>query len=94
MTSGKDNRDIFDDNKAQKLNADSIRELKERGASGSEILETLISNSASFTKKTKYSQEKFLKKKEKMYGDAVTFIQPSLSILADYYFKRDPSKIL
>ncbi|CAG7716144.1 unnamed protein product [Allacma fusca] len=91
---GKDNRDIFDDNKAQKMNAHDIRELREKGASSSEILETLISNSSSFNKKTEYSQEKYLKKKEKMYGDTVTLIKPTLSILADYYFKKDPAKIL
>jgi len=56
-----------------------------------EILSKIVSASETFTLKTEYSQAKFLKKKEKVYGDTLTFSRPTLSLLADLYFTRDNS---
>lgn len=71
-----------------------IVSLREQGVSSKEILDTIITSSKSFGQKTEYAQEKYLKRKEKIYGEILVFMKPSISILSDYYFKRDPQKIL
>ncbi len=92
--SGKDNRNILDDNKSQPLCSVDIATLREKGASGPEILDTLITGSKTFGQKTEFAQEKYLKKKERAYGDTLVFLKPTLSIIADYYYKKDPTKIM
>ena len=52
----RDNRDLKDENSSQKLKKEDIEELKSEGRSGEQILASLIENSESFNKKTKFSQ--------------------------------------
>lgn len=92
-TSGMDNRNIFDDGKSQNLSAAEIEELKSDATSASDIVETLICNSNTFNSKTEYSQDKYLKKKEKKYFDYIQIIPPNLRIVADIMYKLDPTKI-
>ena len=47
-----DNRHYSDSNTAQKLNKDDITQLRNEGASGTEIIQKLISNSDTWHKKT------------------------------------------
>ncbi|KAG6557346.1 hypothetical protein Mapa_001274 [Marchantia paleacea] len=47
------------------------------GASGKEIIEALVANSASFETKTAFSQEKYMKKKQKKYAPRVLLRRPS-----------------
>ena len=63
---GEDNRDLTDKDN-QKLSRDEINKMREEGVDGVEIVEKLIENSETFQNKTKFSQEKFLKKKAKKY---------------------------
>jgi len=93
-SSGKDNRNIMDDNKSQPMGQTDIAVLREKGISGPEILDTLISNSKTFTQKTEFSQEKYLKKKVRAYGDSLLFVKPTLKVIADYNFRVDPVKIM
>lgn len=58
-----DNRNINDDQNMQKMTADGIEYLKDHGASGQDIIDKLIENSATFSMKTQFSKEKWLKKK-------------------------------
>ncbi len=39
--------------------------MKDQGVSGGKIIQALVQNSTSFNEKTSYSQEKYLKKKQK-----------------------------
>lgn len=94
ISSGTDNRNIVDDNSSQKMKKQDIIELREQGVSSKDILDTILTNSKSFGQKTEYAQEKYLKKKEKIYGDVLIFQKPSISILSDFYFRRDPHKVL
>lgn len=94
ITSGVDNRNLVDDNSSQVLKTHDIASLREQGISSKEILDTLITNSKSFSQKTEYAQEKYLKKKEKIYGDVLMFHKPSVSFLAEYYYNKDPVKVL
>jgi tRNA (adenine-N(1)-)-methyltransferase non-catalytic subunit len=62
-----DNRSYFDNNTAQKLKDTDIHNLRDSGASGSEIINSLIANSDTWTNKSEFAQEKWLKRKQKKY---------------------------
>lgn len=65
--SGTDNRNLIATQDTQALKQGDIEKLRESGSSTSEIVGTIIENSKTFASKTEYSQEKYLKKKEKKY---------------------------
>lgn len=65
--SGADNRHLLDNGETQSLTHNDIAKLRQSGSSASEIVGTIIENSKSFNTKTEYSQDKYLRKKEKKY---------------------------
>ncbi|CAK1599686.1 unnamed protein product [Parnassius mnemosyne] len=91
--SGIDNRNIFDDGLSQKLTAAEIDDLKSDANKASYIVETLISNSNTFHNKTEFSQEKYLRKKEKKYFEYIQILRPNLRMISEILYKLDPSKI-
>ncbi|XP_056284742.1 tRNA (adenine(58)-N(1))-methyltransferase non-catalytic subunit TRM6 isoform X2 [Pseudoliparis swirei] len=90
---GTDNRNILDDGKSQKLTRDDIEILKGQGLKDQEIIQQLVDNSSTFRDKTKYAQDKYIKKKKKKYENTVTVLRPSCRILAMMYHGREPGKI-
>ena len=68
-----DNRDMVDNNKAQKLQASEIEKMKQEGVEGQQIIEKLIENSESFNKRTEFSKEKYLAKKRQKYKSSIFF---------------------
>jgi len=94
VSSGLDNRNILDDGSSQKLSCDEIIGLKDGGLSSKEIVSTLIENSTTFQEKTEYSQEKYLKKKEKKYFEYITIRKPTIRLIADIMYKQDPNNIM
>lgn len=93
LPSGLDNRTIIDDGTSQQLSTEEIVGLREAGKSGKEIVGELISNSKTFHNKTEYSQEKYLRKKEKKYFEYVTIKKPTIKLIHDIYFRMDHLKI-
>lgn len=95
QTSGefRDNRAIVDDNKAQSLSGEDIDEMRRQGATGEEIVEALIANSATFEKKTSFSQEKYKLKKQKKYAPKVLLRRPFARSICEAYFKKNPARI-
>ncbi|KAJ4702106.1 tRNA (adenine(58)-N(1))-methyltransferase non-catalytic subunit TRM6 [Melia azedarach] len=89
----KDNRAIVDDNKAQNLTGEDIDEMRRQGATGNEIVEALIANSATFEKKTLFSQEKYKLKKQKKYAPKVLLRRPFSRSICEAYFKKYPARI-
>ncbi|GAA0151390.1 translation initiation factor [Lithospermum erythrorhizon] len=89
----KDNRALVDNNMAQSLTEVEIEELKRQGVSGSEIVGALIANSATFDKKTSFSQEKYRLKKQKKYAPRVLLRRPFARSICETYFKKNPEKI-
>ena len=51
----KDNRDIVDNNLAQKLTHAEITELKQQGITGQKMIDKIIQGSETFSKRTKFS---------------------------------------
>lgn len=64
---GTDNRNVIVEGDTQALKANDIVKLRESGSSASEIVGTIIENSKTFAAKTEYSQDKYLRKKERKY---------------------------
>lgn len=93
-TSGTDNRNILDDGSSQKLSMEEIVSLRDEGRSSKEIVGTLIENSKTFHSKTEYSQQKYLKKKEKKYFEYITVRKPTVRLVAETMFRLDQQKIL
>jgi tRNA (adenine-N(1)-)-methyltransferase non-catalytic subunit len=94
MESGSDNRNIVDDGKSQILSNDEVLSLRETMADSTEIIGTIIANSKSFNEKTEYSQEKYIKKKEKKYFEFVQIRKPTIRLLAEIFYRQDPEKAL
>lgn len=92
-SSGYDNRSITDDSTSQKLSKEEILHLQETAKTGKEIIGSLIENSKSFAAKTEYSQEKYIKKKERKYFRFLTVCRPTVMSLHEVYFRLNPDKI-
>jgi len=89
----RDNRDIVDNNQAQKLGQQEIEAMKAQGLSGAEIIRTLIENSESWSKRTKYSQAKYLRKKLQKYMVTFEVKKPNALELCEAYSSTQPAKI-
>ncbi|KAK7382958.1 hypothetical protein VNO78_28622 [Psophocarpus tetragonolobus] len=89
----RDNRALLDNNTAQSLTGEDIETMRRQGARGNEIVEALIANSATFEKKTSFSQEKYRLKKQKKYAPKVLMRRPAARSICEAYFKKYPSKI-
>lgn len=93
METGRDNRNLKDDGKSQKLSREEISSLINSAASGKEVVQTLTENSLTFKDKHKFSQEKYITKKQKKYDEPVTLHKPSVRLLCDMYYIQDPLQI-
>ncbi|CAN8009747.1 unnamed protein product [Ixodes pacificus] len=93
LTSGQDNRNLLDDGKSQKLTREQIEGFKADGTSGEEIVKTLLENSTTFRKKTEYSQQKYLKKKQQKYLQHLTLERPTARLLGEMYYSQNPLKV-
>ncbi|CAA2993588.1 tRNA (adenine(58)-N(1))-methyltransferase non-catalytic subunit trm6 isoform X2 [Olea europaea subsp. europaea] len=89
----RDNRMLVDNNSAQSLTGEDIDEMRRKGASGDEIVKALIANSATFEKKTAFSQEKYLLKKQKKYAPRVLLRRPFARSICEAYYKKHAERI-
>ncbi|KAI3724455.1 hypothetical protein L2E82_36233 [Cichorium intybus] len=89
----RDNRALIDNNTAQTLTGEDIEGMRRQGASGNDIVEALIANSATFENKTSFSQEKYRLKKQKKYAPKVLLRRPFARSICDTYFKKYPARI-
>lgn len=91
---GADNRNILDDGLSQALNAEEIGKLRDECKSATEIVSQIVENSSTFLSKTEYSQEKYLKKKEKKYFEYVQIKKTNVRLITEVMFRQCPEKIL
>lgn len=87
----KDNRFLVDDNSSQKLSKDEIEKIKKE-VSSHELIKTIVENSSTFEDKNKFSQQKYLAKKQQKYVNLYTVLKPSIKFLMEMYFSKGPSK--
>lgn len=87
------NKEIFDrkDASAQGLSHDDIARLKKQGVAGDELVQKLCENSATFSDKTAFAQEKYVKKKMLKHLTRVRARQPSARAICEAYFYKQPA---
>lgn len=68
--------------------------MRDNISDSTEIIGTLVANSKSFNEKTGFSQEKYIKKKEKKYFDFIQIRRPTIRLLAEIFYRQDPEKPL
>ncbi|XP_054272456.1 tRNA (adenine(58)-N(1))-methyltransferase non-catalytic subunit TRM6 [Macrosteles quadrilineatus] len=90
--SGLDNRSIRDDGSSQSLTSGNIELLRDKGIAPKVIIEQLVENSKTFHIKTEFSQEKYIKKKEKKYFEFITIKSPSIRLISEIFYNRDLPK--
>ncbi|CEG46927.1 trna (adenine-n-)-methyltransferase non-catalytic subunit [Plasmopara halstedii] len=88
-----DNRHFADTNSAQMLKQTDIGELRDKGASGKEIIQKLVENSSTWETKTDFSKQKYLKKKQQKYMPRVRFLRCTAESLCRTYRLKNPMKI-
>jgi tRNA (adenine-N(1)-)-methyltransferase non-catalytic subunit len=87
------NQTLYDDPNVQALNTKEIEELKKQGLSGQEIIEIVKQSHSSFDKKTTFSREKYIKRKQQKFLQRFTPEPITSSELIDIYLAKDGSKI-
>ncbi|XP_066255686.1 tRNA (adenine(58)-N(1))-methyltransferase non-catalytic subunit TRM6 [Euwallacea similis] len=92
--SGTDNRNIVINGDSQTLTKDDIDKLQDSELNSNTIIGELVNNSKTFNMKTEYSQEKYLKKKEKKYFEYIQIRRPTIRLLANMFYRQDPTKTL
>lgn len=90
----RDNRFTIDDNTSQGLRQESIKQLQQSGAHGSEIVQQIIANSSTFTTKTGYSQHKYITRKQQKYQPRCRIVRSNAATLTQAMFVREPRKIM
>eukprot|EP00439_Symbiodinium_sp_Y106_P041965 s822_g5.t1 len=86
------NQHLSQDNSAQSLTPDEVRDLK-KSCDGEAVVEALASNSATFASKTKFAQEKYLKKKAQKHVQQVTLLRPTMMELCETYYRQSRGKV-
>ncbi|RCK58995.1 tRNA (adenine(58)-N(1))-methyltransferase non-catalytic subunit TRM6 [Candida viswanathii] len=96
--SAENNQNIIDiGGKIQKLSKEDIDELKKLGAGssiGQLIIEKIIAGHEGFDKKTIFSQQKYLKRKQQKFLRRFTVDYLGGSELLEFYIERDLSRVL
>eukprot|EP00927_Polykrikos_kofoidii_P068577 TRINITY_DN63922_c0_g1_i1.p1 TRINITY_DN63922_c0_g1~~TRINITY_DN63922_c0_g1_i1.p1 ORF type:complete len:522 (-),score=115.26 TRINITY_DN63922_c0_g1_i1:79-1644(-) len=87
-----DNRHFAQDGSAQTLQQEEIRQLKQR-CSGDEVVKTIAAQSSTFASKTKFAQEKYIKKKQQKHVRQVTVLRPTVMELCETYLKTARSRV-
>ena len=88
-----DNRGYIDTNTAQKLSNIDIKRLRESGASGKQIIASLIANSDTWSSKTEFAQEKWLKRKQKKYIRCMRIVKSCPATVCEVYHTKNKEKI-
>lgn len=92
---GADNRLLQDNNDNQLLTQRDITRMKRDGRnSGAAVVNAVVSNSATFQSKTKFSQEKYVRRKRNKFDVRVRVIKPTSFSLCQTYFRKSPDKIM
>jgi len=86
------NQHLAQDGSAQALTPSDLKDLKSR-CSGAEVVGALTANSATFATKTRFSQEKYIKKKQLRHLQQVTVLRPTVMELCETYMKQSRGKI-
>ncbi len=89
-----DNRNLIDDNTSQRLTPTHVDFLKSSSTnSGSDIVAALVSNSSTFSSKTKYSQAKYVARKQMKYQIRCRIVQVNPYTMCAAMHSKDARKM-
>ncbi|VDK74308.1 unnamed protein product [Litomosoides sigmodontis] len=77
----------------QKVTQDEIIKMKDTGVPAEKLVAKLVDGNASFSERTVYSQNKYINKKAKKHSDHVYILKPTLRLVAESYYKKDPERV-
>lgn len=86
---GTSNKEIYSNCGAQKLSDDQIKQLKSSGVTGDELIKTIINSNTSMEKRTIFSQEKIIKKKERKHKHLVWITPTTIWNIIETFFIQD-----
>jgi tRNA (adenine-N(1)-)-methyltransferase non-catalytic subunit len=89
-----DNRNLVDNNKSQSLQFEEIHQMRQDGTHGSDIVEKLIENSATFDQKTEFSKAKYIKKKQQKYQQRCRIVRCTPFSICEAVFASRPKLLL
>ncbi len=78
---------------SQKLTENEIKELKDKGVKGDELIKIIVDSNTSMEKRTVFSQEKILKKKDKKHNHKFWITPTNLFNIVETIFLEDNKKI-
>ncbi|KAM3723161.1 tRNA (adenine(58)-N(1))-methyltransferase non-catalytic subunit [Dirofilaria immitis] len=78
----------------QKVTQNEIIKMKDTGVPAEQLIAKLVNGSVSFSERTVYSQNKYINKKAKKHSDHVYLLKPTLRLVAESYYKKDPERVL
>lgn len=90
----RDNRDITDCNTSQGLGFEELQRLRDAGVRGSVIVEKMIENSATFGKKSDFSQAKYIARKQMKYQLRCRILRCTASSICSTLYLKDPKKMM
>jgi tRNA (adenine-N(1)-)-methyltransferase non-catalytic subunit len=89
-----DNRNLVDSNNSQGLACHEIDELRKSGAHGSQIIDKLIENSATFDQKTEFSKAKWIARKQKKHQPRCRIVRCTPFSICEAIFRIKPRNLL
>lgn len=84
-----DNSTFIDTNTAQKLDFEDIQELKDSGATGIDIMKSLIANSETWGAKNEFAQQKWLQRKSRKYMRRFRVCKSTPALLCEVTFNKN-----
>lgn len=76
----------------QTLTPGDVQALRDKGATGADIVAALAAGSSTFADKTEFSQEKYKKRKSRKYLTYVTVLRPTARSICEAIFSKSPQK--
>jgi len=89
---GETNQHLAQDNSAQALTPGQVSEMK-RKCNSEDVVTALASNSATFSSKTRFAQEKYLKKKQQKHVQQINILRPTMMELCEAYLSQSRQKM-
>jgi tRNA (adenine-N(1)-)-methyltransferase non-catalytic subunit len=94
QTQGLGNNSLYvDTNTAQKLNDIDIQSMKQSGATGIDIMKSLIANSDTWADKTEFAQQKWLTRKSKKYMRRFRVCRSTPALMCEALYNKQNASI-
>lgn len=90
----RDNRSLDDTNTAQGLSISDVQQLKRAGQGGASLVESLVENSATFSSKTVFSQEKYIRRKQRKHLARCRMQRCTASTICRTLHTQNPKRIM